>query len=375
MNEKPRALIICFSELHRDPRVLREIEWLRDEYQITTVGLTPSGIADVDHVSYAAAPRSSIIGKLRKAAKYFDHNHESICWSLDKTKVVETLGNRSFDLIVANDIDTVPLAVRIAGPKTRVHFDAHEYAPLELTESLRWRILRQPLVTYICREYIPRVTTASTVCQGIADKFESEYGRRFEVITNATGFEDIVPSPTDPDRIRLIYHGLAHPTRLTHRMVEIMDHLDGRFELNLMLLGDEAYIDRLRRRAAGRTNIKFLPPVGTIELARFTNQFDIGIYSLPPTNYNNLHALPNKFFEFIQARLGVAIAPSPEMASIVNEYGLGVVADDFSPASLARAIAGLGADEISEFKQRSHQHARELSAEKNREKFLDIVSR
>ena len=373
MQTKPTALIICFSELHRDPRVLREIGWLRDEFQITTVGFTPSGVNNVYHVPYGAAPSSSIIGKFRRAAKYFGRDYETFYWGSDKAKVVDALSNRSFDLIVANDVDTVPLAVRIAGPKTRVHFDAHEYAPLELTESIRWRILRQPMIKYICREYIPRVTSASTVCQGIADKYEHEYGRKFEVITNATEYEVLEPSPTNPEKIRLIYHGLAHPTRQTDKMIEMMRTLDIGFELNLMLLGEKTYIDSLRKLAASMPNVKFLSPTDTKNIASFTNQFDVGVYFLPPTNFNNLHALPNKFFEFIQARLAVAIAPSPEMAAIVKEYGLGTVAQEFSARSMADAIRCLTPEQITQFKVQSDKHARELSAEKNGEKFRQLV--
>jgi hypothetical protein len=116
-----------------------------------------------------------------------------------------------------------------------------------------------------------------------------------------------------------------------------------------------------------------LPPVATGEIAGFINQFDVGVYSLPPTNFNNQHALPNKFFEFIQARLAVVIAPSPEMARIVREFDLGVVAEDFSPESMAAAIKGLTMEKIRYFKTQSNKHAYELSAERNRERFLRLI--
>lgn len=373
MKSKPTALVICLTELHKDPRVLREIEWLKDDYEITTVGFTPSGIDGINHVPYSFAPPSSAFGKIVRAVKYFSNDFETYYWGSDKTSVVEALKDKTFNLIVANDIDTVPLAIRIAKPLTKVHFDAHEYAPLELTESFRWRVLRQPLVKYICREYIPQVTVATTVCQGIADKFESEYGKRFAIITNASEFEELEPSLTSSEKIRLIYHGNAHPTRQTDKQIEMMKFLDDRFELNLMLVGDDRYIQSLRRLAAAQPNVKFLSPIGTKEIAVFTNQFDAGIYSLPPSNFNNLHALPNKFFEYIQARLAVVIAPSPEMAAIVEQYDLGVVAADFSPQAMADAIRHLTVEKIDHFKAQAHKHAYELSAEKNREVFLRLV--
>jgi len=373
VNTKPRALVICFSELHRDPRVLREIEWLRGGYDLTTIGLTPSGFEGIRHIPYEFGAPSSLFGKVNRAVKFFSNDYETYYWGKDKTPLVEKLKDDNFDLIVANDIDTVPLTLRIAKPTTKVLFDAHEYAPLELTESLRWRILRQPLVEYIAREYVPRVSIATTVCQGIAEKFESEYGKKFSIITNAAEFEDLQPSPTSSERIRLIYHGNAHPTRQTQKQIEMMRFLDDRFELNLMVVGDTNYIASLKQLAASHSNVNFLPPIGTKEIASFTNQFDIGIYSLPPTNFNNEHALPNKFFEYIQARLAIVIAPSPEMVRLVKQYELGVVAEDFSPRDMAHAILGLTVEQINQFKANASKHAYELSAEKNRELFMELI--
>ena len=43
-------------------------------------------------------------------------------------------------------------------------------------------------------------------------------------------------------------------------------------------------------------------------IVRTINQFDLGVYLLPPVNFNSAHALPNKFFEFIQARQEFLVA-------------------------------------------------------------------
>jgi hypothetical protein len=77
----------------------------------------------------------------------------------------------------------------------------------------------------------------------------------------------------------------------------------------------------------------------------------------------------------VQARLAVAIGPSPEMAALVREHGCGVVADDFSPAALAAALAALGPDDVARLKQRSHVAAQALCAERNREVMLELVER
>jgi glycosyltransferase involved in cell wall biosynthesis len=85
-------------------------------------------------------------------------------------------------------------------------------------------------------------------------------------------------------------------------------------------------------------------------------------------------ALPNKFFEYIQARLAIAIGPSPEMARIVQEFGCGVVAEDFSPASLAHALNQLSSADIDRMKAGSDRAARAYTAETNAEKLREIVA-
>src|SRR5262249_6418170 len=108
------------------------------------------------------------------------------------------------------------------------------------------------------------------------------------------------------------------------------------------------------------------------DLPVFLNQFDIGLFLLEPTNFNYLHALPNKLFEFIQARLAIAIGPSPEMARIVRESKLGVVSADFRPESLAHLLNALTADDINRFKEQAHASASRYCSERNKELLRDL---
>jgi hypothetical protein len=89
----------------------------------------------------------------------------------------------------------------------------------------------------------------------------------------------------------------------------------------------------------------------------------VGLFLLPPVNFNYRFALPNKFFEFIQARLAVAIGPSTEMARIVEEHSLGVIADSFRPDGLANALEQLTDESIRGYKLAADRAARQLNYE------------
>ena len=69
----------------------------------------------------------------------------------------------------------------------------------------------------------------------------------------------------------------------------------------------------------------------------------------------------------------MAIGPSPAMAQVVEEWGCGVVADDFSPEALAAVLSELDPGRIGELKTHSHAAADVLCAERNAERLVEVV--
>jgi glycosyltransferase involved in cell wall biosynthesis len=377
-------LVISYSNLATDPRVNRQIRWLSEFYHTIAAGLGDPGVPGVRFISLShVPPKKSFLARGKSALQILARRFESHYWRLPATlKGLEALAGVQADLILANDIEALPLAVRLAGV-TPVIFDAHEYAPRQFDNSLRWRVFLQPYRGYLCRAYIPRTAAMFTVCQGIADQYRRDTGVTPVVLTNAPEYHDIQPNLRSAGegasqaaaRIRMIHHGAASPPREIERMIAAMRHLDERFELDFLLVpGSKDYISRLEEMARPDPRIRFLPPVPMRELVRFSNAYDIGVFLVPPTTFNLRHTLPNKFFEFIQARLAIAIGPSPEMARIVEQNGCGVVAADFMPEALAAALRGLDHAQIDRMKQNADRIARQMSAERNRETLLQVVA-
>lgn len=371
-------LVISYSNLATDPRVNRQLRWLSESYRVIAAGLADPGLPDVRFVSLKhVTPKKSIFARGRSALQLLGHRYESHYWRLPATLAgLQALGGIRADLILANDIEALPLAIRLAAG-VPVIFDAHEYAPRQFDNSLVWRIFLQAYRTYLCRAYIPRTAAMLTVCRSFAEKYQSDTGVKPFVLTNAPEYQDVQPrlKSEETREIRMIHHGAASPPRQIERMIRAMNYLDDRFELDLLLVpGSTDYIQWLQKLAEPDTRIRFLPPVPMRELVQFSNRYDVGLFLVPPTTFNLRHTLPNKFFEFIQARLAVAIGPSPEMAQLVKEHGCGVVAADFTPRALAESLRRLDHAQINHFKERSHAAARVLSAERNKALLLDIVA-
>lgn len=368
------VLILSFSDLRSDPRVARQIRWLQTEHRLTTCGFgaSPDGVAA--HIELRSVPRGPLV-RIAALIPLKLGWHDWYYWSHPRVRLArEALRAVRPELVLANDLATLPLAVEVAAGAPVV-FDAHEFAPLEYEDRRIWRFFLAGFNDRLCRRYLPRVQRAVTVCQGIAERYQRDYGVPMDVVTNAAPRADQAVRPTSPRKIRLIHHGAAISSRRIELMIELMNRLDERFAMDFILVpGDAAYIARLRRMAETNARIRFLERVPMDRLIEVSAEYDIGLFLLPPTNFNYAMALPNKFFEFIQARLAVAIGPSPEMARIVREFGCGVVADDFEPGSLAGLLNGLTAADIDRLKAGSDRAARVHNAESNAETLRRIVS-
>src|SRR5690606_27837364 len=121
------VLVLVFSNLKHDARVKRQVEWLRRKHEVTVVCFEGHDIPGVQVITL----RQTRLTRLRKVllgmalvVRAYDAAYRLLH---DYGYLEEELKGR-FDLVVANDIDTLPLAFRLRNT-ARVVFDAHEYAP------------------------------------------------------------------------------------------------------------------------------------------------------------------------------------------------------------------------------------------------------
>ena len=110
---------------------------------------------------------------------------------------------------------------------------------------------------------------------------------------------------------------------LRKQQYNLVDFLDDRFTLTFLIfelnIFSKLYLNKLKRIAKHNPKIVFLKPVPADKLVEFGNQFDIGLFFMPPSNYNEEYSLANKVFQYIQSRLMLAVSPLPEMKNIVEK--------------------------------------------------------
>lgn len=374
---KQRLLVLSFSWVARDPRVMRQIHLLNEKYDLHVAGYgpRPEGWQGTYHSIDLPRPYT-LLSKLKVGLQLLAGMFEFFYWREKNVKQAqEFLKGIQFDLVVANDMHALPLSFNLKS-LCGVLYDAHEYSPLEFSESIKWRATLGRLNLYFCKKYIPRLSGMTTVCQGIANKYLDEFKVSSQVVYSAPNIQQLEPGRVVDSSIRLIHHGAALQSRCLELMIGMMDELDSRFTLDFYLVkSDPDYYDSLISMASKNSRIKFLDPVGMADLPSVINQYDIGVYLLKPVNFNSEFALPNKFFEFVQGRVAIAVGPSPEMACLVKQYNMGVVADSFEPKALASCLNALTTQQIMDYKWAANHAAQSLNYEQSGKVLLDEIER
>lgn len=371
-----KVLILSFSTIASDPRVMRQVRLLEESHELTVAGYGAAPASSARFVP-VVKQRTPLLKKLLWGTQLLAGAFDSYYWALPQVQsAAQALQGQDFDLIVANDLPALPLALSLARQQSPVLFDAHEYSPGEYEDQWLWRLLFQRYVDDLCRRHLPLCAAMSTICVGIADAYASRYGVQPFVVHNAPMHQTLSVSTVIADRIRMIHHGVASRVRRLEGMIDMMKWLDERFTLDLMLVDAEPkYLLSLKQRAADDARIRFLPPVPMPDICKTLQPYDIGVFLLPPTSFNYQYALPNKFFEFVQARLGVAIGPSPEMRALVEQHGCGVVANSFDPADLAQTLQRLTDSDVRQLKAASARAAPALGFEHDAARLHAVVER
>lgn len=397
-----KILVISYSSLNTDMRVHRQIISILPKYEITFAGRETDPKIFEENIQFFRSdkfksekifnfyynypaifrkPFSLFFRVIFKIREFFVKKNPSLrYWNLNIIYLYFKLRKLKFDCIIANDLNALPLATSLKKLyQCSLIFDAHEYYFDEHSQNPFWVKTYLPAVIDVSKKSFSKIDKMMTVSQGLADLYEQHHNfKEVEVITSASQYYDLHPQLLNQDsgeKIKIIHHGFYTANRNIEAFVDMMHYLpEDKYELYLMLIQVHKHGKELLKKIESFPNIILLDPVPSKEIAAFTNKFDIGVIALPPTSQNLTYALPNKFFEYVQARLAIVSGPSIEQKRIIEKYELGKTASDFEGKSLADAILSLSVNEINYYKRQANIHALELSFETNRKKILEIVT-
>jgi hypothetical protein len=372
--KKKNILIFGYHDINRDPRALRQIKWLSEFCDVSYISQIPDSNLDASFIRLEPLPKWE---RLLRNFLLVMRCYNKYSWSSMLKGVFNKVNPIRFDLVIVHHINLLPIAAKLENVD-KIILDAHEYYPEVYDEAIVWRLLMKPYYAWLCRQYLNKCDLVIAVNESMQKRYSDDYLVNADFITNAVDFEDQYPRPVNSGEIKLLHHGLASPSRQLEKMIYIMDFTDFRFTLTFILLEinktSSNYVTKLKKLAKNNPNIKFETPVDMKDIVSLGNNYDIGLFFMPPTNYNEEYSLANKVFQFVQSRLMLAFSPLPEMKKIVLNNNLGIVSEDFEPCSMAHKLNALKVEEIYSYKEQSHNNALKLSSISNKNKFLTLVS-
>jgi glycosyltransferase involved in cell wall biosynthesis len=164
------------------------------------------------------------------------------------------------------------------------------------------------------------------------------------------------PSPTQPDRLRLWYHGSVNPANLPTVVIHAVTEVPASVSLQITgyeTRGHRGYVSELRTLAdhlgvADRVNIS--DPIPRSMLVASCAGADVGLALLPNTaasfNERTKVGASNKPFDYMAGGLALLVPDAPEWRATFVEPGFGLAVDQRSAASIAGAIRRLVADPL-----------------------------
>lgn len=287
------------------------------------------------------------------------------------------ISRRNPMIFVANDLDTLPasfLASSLRG--VPLVYDSHEYFT-EVPELIQRDFVRKFWLR-LEKWILPRLRFAITVSDPIAEAYREKYGTDFHVVYNyplRKRNTRTFPLPQMANNTRiLLYQGSVNVGRGLELLISAIESMQ---EVLLVIAGDGDIREELEIYVRNRKlsdKIHFTGRIPPDALNGLTSQAHAGVSLEEDLGLNYRYALPNKLFDYIQAKIPVLVSDLPEMRKLLVQYPVGLVAGSRDPESIRKQLELLLFDEKKrqEWKKNLTQASVQLCWENQENKILDL---
>lgn len=368
-----RLLVLAPVELTRDPRARRAAAAARD-HGLDVVGLCGGGDAlpipfeDV-RVVRTRPPAASV--PLRRIGLHGMATERPLLRELrglvrlarlavDTLRLVRAARREGrFDIVHANDLDTLPAGWLIARRLgARLVYDAHELYTMQEPDPPQ---LHRAATGLLERLLARRADAVVTVADPIADELQALLGlsHRPLVVLNCPATSDVEQPELREGSLRVVYQGAMGPGRPLADIFSAAEGLEGvSITLRVARSDSSALEQEIQARGLGGT-VEVVEPVPPDRLVEALAGFDAGLIINRPSTRNDELVMPNKLFEYLMAGLAVVAPRLPSLSPVVAETG--VLFEPARPESLRSALRELAADRgrLAELRRSAWRLARE----------------
>ena len=341
-----RIVMLVRNTYTHDTRVEKEARTLSDAgFEVTVVADAAPGLPERETRDGSTVIRVERIAAAIPGLRFFLH----------QARLARVLRRLQPAVLHAHDTNAlIPVALAAQALGIPFVYDAHD---LWLGRPRRERsrvyfAINQLFYSLVERLFVPRAAATLTVSPPIARHLERKYGIDPEALV-----------PNYPDRpgdlegrdIRTLKGGERIPAnepivlylgglmagRGLEQLVDAMALLES---AHLVMLGDGFIGEALLRQAAAAGaghRVHALPPVTPAEVVAYATSATLGVSPIVPSCLNYRYSLPNKLFQYMAAGIPVVASDFPQVRSIVEDAGCGVVVDTTRPQAMADAIQGI----------------------------------
>lgn len=236
-------------------------------------------------------------------------------------------------ILISNDLDTLlPNFIVSKIKSVTLVYDTHEYfteVP-ELVENPRKQKIWETLESWI----FPKLKNVYTVNYSIAQIYQAKYKVPVHVVRNVAP----IFSPKEIknrtqlglplDKFIIILQGSGiNKKRGAEEAVEAMKSIENAL---LLIIGGGDVLAELKDQVEVHSlthKVLFLPKMPYAEMMQYTSNADLGLAIDHTDVLNHKLALPNKFFDYIQAQVPILATDITEVRALIEHHKIGYIMD------------------------------------------------
>lgn len=329
MRKKTKIISAVTNDVNQDQRLQRICGSLkRFGYDVSIVGRQEDHSRPLDRFSFPAIRlkcevRSGILF-------YLEYNY----------KLYKYLMNTDFDIVNANDLDTIIACSMAASKKSKkLVFDAHEY--FRLVPELQYRPIKRWIWHTLAKIFLKNSEYNYTVNSSIKEQLEKDYNIPFDIVHNYPLMNHRIEKNSMRTPARILYQGVLNKGRGLSILVQSMAQIE---HAELYIVGRgvlEPKLKSLIKKYDLDDRVKLFGFVSPATLPKLTNICDIGINILDPNSKSYYYSTANKFYDYMAAGIPTINMNFPEYEKLQKRYNVSVMLEEFSVDAIVTAIQSL----------------------------------
>lgn len=266
-------------------------------------------------------------------------------------------------------------------------YDAHDFYPgvhHDADLTVFWRQVFRPFLVWLERLCLRHMFAMVTVNQGIADLYKETFGVDAAVTRNCHDPEMDVPVElgvrevlglTEGDFL-LATVGNCKPGQDVMAGIQAMVDLPSHVHLVFLGRGYDTFTEKIDAAGLG-DRVHLLPPVGANQVVPYISSADAALILYYGRSQNDLHFLPNGFFQCIAARLPLLYPGLQWIRELAARYQTGVEIDPRNPESIRDGVLVLMTrmEEPQAFAENLERAAEENSWQNEEKELLELSAK